>query len=68
MELEFEYFIPEDVGSAGVEVEDEDEEEVGELVGQEPVIEGTALGPVEMGTRLSLGQSAALARRRIWLS
>jgi len=69
VELEFEYWVPDDVDGVGEEVEDRetvgeegaDGAEPGE---QAPVIEGTALAPVEIATRFVSSQSAAFARCR----
>ena len=68
--MEFEYFVPDDVGTVGLEEAErvgagvdavEDEDEVGE---QAPVIEGTALAPFEIATRFVSLQSAAFAMWR----
>jgi hypothetical protein len=48
-------------------LEVEDDEEVGVETGQAPVMDGTALGPLEIATRF-VPQSAAWATCRFWLS
>ncbi|KAI9853999.1 MAG: hypothetical protein M1813_001590 [Trichoglossum hirsutum] len=49
------------------EVEDEEDDELVEDAPQAPVIDGTASTPLPIATRF-VPQSAALARRRFWLS
>jgi hypothetical protein len=49
------------------EVEDEEDDELVEDAPQAPMIDGTASTPLLIATRF-VPQSAALARRRFWLS